>query len=361
MKAAAPKAEQPPPRQHHCRRARRSRPSAEKYLTAPPSPAVGSVGAASIEEPLTEGAAADTLEESSAAKLQAVQRGRSGGARRRRRRRRSPVCSSAAARRTARARSSTRRGRRAGARGRGARHAGSIVVLRLSLGGQSLDEIPVDGAAPEAAARRASSPAASPSWAPPSRRRSHPAAPAAAPPPATVDKAGYSAWEAEVIAAFFSRSHERTPLMPTDGAPVHLRKEKYILVADASTSSGNPLSAEVAAGASGAARSDVHPAPPSWEGRGRRRALRLRGGCGRLQAPGDRRRRADQLAPEARRAACLRGGVDEMGGPNASADIDDVARVLLFQWNALAKESLSRRRRAPRAILRNPAQFCALL
>ena len=39
------------------------------------------------------------------------------------------------------------------------------------------------------------------------------------------------------------------------------------------------------------------------------------------------------------------------------ADIDDVARVLLFQWNALAKEEFE----PPKASARNSAQFGALL
>ena len=44
-----------------------------------------------------------------------------------------------------------------------------------------------------------------------------------------VSKATYTAWEAEVIAAFFTAEKPRTALIPVDGAPAVLSKEKYVL------------------------------------------------------------------------------------------------------------------------------------
>ena len=44
-----------------------------------------------------------------------------------------------------------------------------------------------------------------------------------------VSKATYTAWEAEVIAAFFTAEKPRTALIPVDGAPAVLSKEKFVL------------------------------------------------------------------------------------------------------------------------------------
>ena len=44
-----------------------------------------------------------------------------------------------------------------------------------------------------------------------------------------VSKATYAAWEAEVIAAFFTAEKPRTALIPVDGAPAVLSKEKFVL------------------------------------------------------------------------------------------------------------------------------------
>ena len=175
------------------------------------------------------------------------------------------------------------------------------------------------------------------------------AAPAAAPPPATVDKAAYSAWEAEVIAAFFTRSHERTPLMPTDGAPVHLRKEKYILVADAASfqvasgaSFGLPAQTYVQLYHLGKHEADgVRFGYAKEEGIFKHPAIDVGGLTNLRQKLGER--------PAFEEASTK-------WGPSASADIDDVARVLLFQWNALAKEEFEPPKAS--AIL---AQFCAIL
>ena len=349
MKAAAPKAEQPPPTPTPLPpSSTQPPPSAEKYLTAAPSPAVGSPSAL----PPTD----DTLEESSAAKLQAVQRGRSA-------RREAEEAEEAVASVLERGREAYRSRAQLNVEAAAPAPAGEVPVTLVqswfsgfSLGGQSLEEIPVDGAAPPPAppgllARGLSvfGAALSPS--------KSPAAPAAAPPPATVDKAGYSAWEAEVIAAFFTRSHERTPLMPTDGAPVHLRKEKYILVADASTSSGNPLSAEVAAGASWALPAQTY-VQLHHLGKGEADGVRF----GYEAAAGVFKHPAIDVGglTNLRQKLGERPAFEEAStkwGPNASADIDDVARVLLFQWNALAKEEFE----PPKASARNSAQFGALL
>ena len=44
-----------------------------------------------------------------------------------------------------------------------------------------------------------------------------------------VSKATYTAWEAEVIAAFFTAEKSHTGLIPVDGAPAVLSKEKFVL------------------------------------------------------------------------------------------------------------------------------------
>ena len=159
------------------------------------------------------------------------------------------------------------------------------------------------------------------------RRARRPATPAAA-----VDKAAYSAWEAEVIAAFFTRSHERTPLMPTDGAPVHLRKEKYILVADAASDPGR-LRRVVRP-----PRADLRPAVPPGQTRGRRRALRVREEEGIFKHP------AIDVGGLTNLRQKLGERVDFEGpstswGPGASDDVEDVARALASQWNELAMEA----------------------
>ena len=58
------------------------------------------------------------------------------------------------------------------------------------------------------------------------------AAPAAAPAAddGFVDKAAYGAWEAEVVRRFFVGGRPHTALVPADGAPAVLSKEKYIVV-----------------------------------------------------------------------------------------------------------------------------------
>ena len=48
-----------------------------------------------------------------------------------------------------------------------------------------------------------------------------------------VTKATYSAWEKATIAAFYTAEQKRTPLVPADGKPAVLSKEKVILVVDA--------------------------------------------------------------------------------------------------------------------------------
>lgn len=49
---------------------------------------------------------------------------------------------------------------------------------------------------------------------------------------ASVTKEVYLQWEAHVIAAFFDSDARRTALVPAEGSPSILRKEKWILVAD---------------------------------------------------------------------------------------------------------------------------------
>ena len=44
-----------------------------------------------------------------------------------------------------------------------------------------------------------------------------------------VSKATYTAWEAEVIAAFYTAEKPRTALIPVDGTPAVLSKEKFVL------------------------------------------------------------------------------------------------------------------------------------
>ena len=115
-------------------------PSAEKYLTAPPSPAVGSPSAL----PPTD----DTLEESSAAKLQAVQRGRSA-------RREAEEAEEAVASVLERGREAYRSRAQLNVEAAAPAPAGEVPVTLLqgwfsgfSYGGQSLEEISVDGEAP---------------------------------------------------------------------------------------------------------------------------------------------------------------------------------------------------------------------
>ena len=117
--------------------------------------------------------------------------------------------------------------------------------------------------------------------------------------------------EAEVIAAFFTRSHERTPLMPSDGAPVHLRKEKYILVADAA-------SFQVASGASFGLPAQTY---VQLYHLGKHEADGVRFGYakeeGIFKHPAIDVGGLDQPAPEARRACRLRGAVDVVGPARA--------------------------------------------
>jgi hypothetical protein len=159
-----------------------------------------------------------------------------------------------------------------------------------------------------------------------------PAAPAPATPAAAVDKAAYSAWEAEVIAAFFTRSHERTPLMPTDGAPVHLRKEKYILVADAASfqvasgaSFGLPAQTYVQLYHLGKHEADgVRFGYAKEEGIFKHPAIDVGGLTNLRQKLGER---VDFEGPST------------SWGPGASDDVEDVARALASQWNELAMEA----------------------
>ena len=65
---------------------------------------------------------------------------------------------------------------------------------------------------------------------------------------ATASKEEYLAWEAEVVKAFYDAAKKRTLLVPIDGAPAVLSKEKYILVADVLRESGDAASVTVAAG-----------------------------------------------------------------------------------------------------------------
>ena len=204
--------------------------------------------------------------------------------------------------------------RRAGARRRGAGHAGTVVVLgllarrseprrnpgRWRRAGAGAAGLLARGLSVFGAALSPSKPPAAP--------------PAAAPPPATVDKAGVlgvgGGGDRRLLHAV-ARAHaadaDRRRARPPAEGEVHPRRRRLDLLGQPAVGGGRRRRVV------GAARADLRPAAPPGEGRGRRRALRLRGGGGRLQAPGDRRRRADQPAPEARRAACLRGGVDEMG------------------------------------------------
>ena len=80
------------------------------------------------------------------------------------------------------------------------------------------------------------------------------AAPAAAPttPEAPVDKAAYQAWERSVCEKFYTADRPPTALLPTDGAPSVLSKEKFILVADAG------FAAQVASGAAGGLPAHQH-------------------------------------------------------------------------------------------------------
>jgi hypothetical protein len=48
-----------------------------------------------------------------------------------------------------------------------------------------------------------------------------------------VDKATYESWEAQVVNAFYTPERRPTQLIPVDGKPAVLSKEKYILVVDA--------------------------------------------------------------------------------------------------------------------------------
>tara|TARA_B110001452_G_scaffold107935_1_gene89486 strand:- start:251 stop:1330 length:1080 start_codon:yes stop_codon:yes gene_type:complete len=62
-----------------------------------------------------------------------------------------------------------------------------------------------------------------------------------------VTKATYSAWEKATIAAFYTAEQKRTPLVPADGKPAVLSKEKVILVVDALSQDGEAISDTVQA------------------------------------------------------------------------------------------------------------------
>lgn len=62
-----------------------------------------------------------------------------------------------------------------------------------------------------------------------------------------VNRATYSAWEKATIAAFYTAEHKRTPLVPTDGSPVVLSKEKLILVVDGVSEEGEAISEAIQA------------------------------------------------------------------------------------------------------------------
>ena len=222
----------------------------------------------------------------------------------------------------------------------------------FSLGGQSLEEIPVDGAAPAPAppgllARGLSVFGAALS--PPRHRHARRRGTARNGRQGGVLGVG-GGGDHRLL-----RSHERTPLMPSDGDPVHLRKEKYILVADASTSSGNPLSAEVAAGASWALPAQTY-VQLHHLGKGEADGVRFGyeadaaifkhpaidvGGLTNLRQKLGERPAFEEASTK--------------WGPNASADIDDVARVLCSSGMRWRRRSSSRQgaRAQFGAILRN--------
>ena len=71
------------------------------------------------------------------------------------------------------------------------------------------------------------------------------------PPGKPVEKEEYLSWESEVVKAFYNPAKVRTELVPVDGTVAVLSKEKFILVADATTGDDSTASAQVMQGATG--------------------------------------------------------------------------------------------------------------
>ena len=66
-----------------------------------------------------------------------------------------------------------------------------------------------------------------------------------------VSKEEYLAWESAVVSAFYTPAKRCTELVPVDGTVAVLSKEKFILVADATTGDDSTASAQVTQGATG--------------------------------------------------------------------------------------------------------------
>ena len=160
-------------------------------------------------------------------------------------------------------------------------------------------------------------------------------APAAAPttPEAPVDKAAYQAWERSVCEKFYTADRPPTALLPTDGAPSVLSKEKFILVADAG------FAAQVASGAAGGLPAHQH--VQLWH-LGKQKADGVRFGL--AEEDGLFKHPALDVGGLTNLRQKLGERVDFEGpstswGPGASDDVEDVARALASQWNELAMEA----------------------
>ena len=160
------------------------------------------------------------------------------------------------------------------------------------------------------------------------------AAPAAAPttPEAPVDKAAYQAWERSVCEKFYTADRPPTALLPTDGAPSVLSKEKFILVADAG------FAAQVASGAAGGLPAHQH--VQLWH-LGKQKADGVRFGLaeedGLFKHPALDVGGLTNLRQKLGEAATFAGDGVAVGDGAAA---DAAADALVSQWKALAKREL---------------------
>ena len=152
-----------------------------------------------------------------------------------------------------------------------------------------------------------------------------------------VDKAAYGAWEAEVVRRFFVGGRPHTALVPADGAPAVLSKEKYIVVVVAGGAAD-----QVAAGTPAGLPSHQH--VQLWH-IGKQKADGVRFGYaaddGVFKHPACDVGGLTNLKQKLGEAASFVGAATAWEGAAAGdARRDEVARALAAEWARLSRKTL---------------------
>ena len=158
-----------------------------------------------------------------------------------------------------------------------------------------------------------------------------------------VSKAEYAAWEADVVKAFYSNDKSPTELMPVNGAPAKLSKEKIILVADASSTQYTSVSAQVASRAK-------HGLPPHQHVKlfhaGLQKEDNVRFGLADdnvFKHPACDAGGLTNLRQQLGTSVAWIGKPTEWGGSTTKTGVDKVAKALGAQWRALSKTEITPR------------------